>query len=78
VERQLKTAQHRGNLRPATYFLAILAVMDGQSCAQGALIRRGMGLRSLLLWAPRCATHKPYRPPTPTDPDAARSTGQTP
>ena len=40
VERQLKTAQHLGNLRQVKYFLAILAVMDGQSFAQVALILR--------------------------------------
>ena len=36
VEHQLKTAQHLGNLRQVKYLLAILAVMDGQSCAQVA------------------------------------------
>ena len=40
VERQLKTAQHLGNLRQVKCFLAILAVMDGQSFAQVALILR--------------------------------------
>ena len=40
VERHLKKAQHQGNLRQVKYFLAILAVMDGQSCAQVALILR--------------------------------------
>src|SRR5215217_750770 len=40
VECQLKTAQHLGNLRQVQYFLAILAVMDGQSFAQVALILR--------------------------------------
>jgi transposase len=40
VEHQLKTAQHRGNLRQVKYFLAILAVMDGQSWAQVALVLR--------------------------------------
>src|SRR5438093_5626738 len=40
VERQLKTAQHLGNLRQVKYFLTILAVMDGQSFAQVALILR--------------------------------------
>ena len=40
VEHQLKTAQHLGNLRQVKYLLAILAVMDGQSCAQVALVLR--------------------------------------
>src|SRR4029434_1070265 len=40
VEGQLNTAQHLGNLRQVKYFLAILAVMDGQSFAQVALILR--------------------------------------
>lgn len=40
VEHQLKTAQHLGNLRQVKYFLAILAVMDGQSLAQVALVLR--------------------------------------
>ena len=40
VERHLKTAQHLGHLRQVKYFLAILAVMDGQSFAQVALILR--------------------------------------
>jgi transposase len=40
VERQLKTAQQLGHLRQVKYFLAILAVVDGQSFAQVALILR--------------------------------------
>ena len=40
VERQLKTAQQLGNVRQITYLLAILAVLDGQSCTQVALILR--------------------------------------
>jgi transposase len=40
VERQLKTAQHLGNLRQVKYLLAILAVIDGQSCAQVAVVLR--------------------------------------
>ena len=40
VERHLKTAQHLGHLRQVKYLLAILAVMDGQSCAQVALVLR--------------------------------------
>ena len=40
VERQLKTAQHLGNLRQVKYLLAILAVIDGQSCAQVAGVLR--------------------------------------
>lgn len=40
VERPLKTAQHLGHVRQVTYLLAILAVMDGQSCAQVAVVLR--------------------------------------
>jgi transposase len=40
VEHQLKTAQQLGPLRQVKYLLAILAVMDGQSFAQIALILR--------------------------------------
>ena len=40
VERQLKTAQQLGHLRQVKYLLAILAVMDGQSFAQVALVLR--------------------------------------
>jgi transposase len=40
VEHQLKTAQHLGNLRQVKYFLAILAVIDGQSLAHVALVLR--------------------------------------
>ena len=40
VEHQLKTAQHLGNLRQVKYLLALLAVMDGQSFAQVAVVLR--------------------------------------
>jgi transposase len=40
VEHHLKTAQHLGHLRQVQYLLAILAVMDGQSYAQVALVLR--------------------------------------
>ena len=40
VEHQLKTAQQLGHVRQVKYFLAILAVMDGQSFAQIALLLR--------------------------------------
>src|SRR5713101_9340565 len=40
VERHLQTAQHMGHLRQVKYLLAILAVMDGQSFAQVALVLR--------------------------------------
>lgn len=40
VERQLKRSQQLGSLRQAKYLLAILAVIDGQSVAQIALILR--------------------------------------
>jgi transposase len=40
VEHLLKTAQRLGPLRQVKYLLAILAVLDGQSCAQVALVLR--------------------------------------
>jgi transposase len=40
VERHLRTAQHLGHVRQTKYFLAILAVIDGQSVAQAALVLR--------------------------------------
>jgi hypothetical protein len=40
VECHLKTAQHLGNLRQVKYLLAILAVIDGHSLAQIALVLR--------------------------------------
>ena len=40
MECRLKTAQHLGHVRQITYFLAILAVMDGQSVAQVARVLR--------------------------------------
>ena len=40
VERHLQTAQHLGHVRQTKYFLAILAVIDGQSVAQVALVLR--------------------------------------
>jgi transposase len=38
VERHLKTAQRLGPVRQVKYFLAILAVVEGQSLAQVALV----------------------------------------
>jgi len=38
VECRLKAAQHLGHLRQVTYRLAILAVIDGQSFVQVALV----------------------------------------
>jgi len=38
VERHLKTAQRLGHVRQGTYLLAILAVVDAQSVAQGAVV----------------------------------------
>jgi len=80
VERQLKTAQHLGNRRQVNYFLAILAVMDGQSFAQVALILRGHE-KPVAAWVCACccsglqgAPHQkpPGRPPqlTPTPKEA--------
>jgi transposase len=40
VEHRLKTAQHQGNLRQVKYLLAILAVGDGRSFAEAAVVLR--------------------------------------
>jgi transposase len=76
VERQLKTAQHLGTLRQVKYLLAVLAVIDGQSFAQVAVVLR-VHEKTVATWlymfccyglqgAPR--KHSPGRPPklTPT------------
>lgn len=76
VEHHLRTAQHLGHMRQTKYFLAILAVIDGQPMAQVALVLR-VHEKTIMTWlrefccyglqgAPR---HKPTgRPPklTPT------------
>jgi transposase len=76
VERHVKTAQHLGHVRQVKYLLAILAVIDGQSVEQVALVLR-VHAKTIATWvqvfccdglqgAPR---HKPTgRPPklTPT------------
>jgi transposase len=76
VERHLQTAQHLGHMRQTKYFLAILAVIDGQNMAQVALVLR-VHEKTVMTWlrefccyglqgAPR---HQPTgRPPqlTPT------------
>ena len=80
VAHQLKTAQHLGNLRQGTYLLALLAVMDGQSVAQVAVVLR-VQEKTVITWvgvfcgyglqgAPR--RKPPGRPPklTPTQPAA--------
>ena len=77
VERHLKTAQHLGHLRQVKYLLAILAVMDGQSFAQVALVLR-VHEKTVATWVrvfccyghPGRATPKAHRPPAQTDPDA--------
>jgi transposase len=67
VERQLKTAQHLGNLRQVKYFLAILAVMDGQSFAQVALILR-VHEKTVAAWVCACCCYglqgAPHKKPT--------------
>lgn len=76
VEGHLKTAQHLGRLRQAKYLLAILAVLDGQSFTQVALVLR-VHEKTVATWfhafccyglqdTPR--TKSPGRPPklTPT------------
>lgn len=67
VERQLKTAQHVGNLRQGKYFLAILAVLDGQSFAQVAGVLR-VHEKTVATWVGVCCCYgsqgAPCRKPT--------------
>ena len=76
VERHLKTAQQQGRLRQVKYCLAILAVGDGQSFAEVALVLR-IHEKTVATWVRRfccdglkgAPRHKPIgRPPklTPT------------
>jgi transposase len=79
VECHLKTAQYLGSVRQVKYLLAILAVVDGHSFAQVALVFR-VHEKTVATWvrmfccyglqgAPR---HKPTgRPPTLTPPQQA-------
>ena len=71
VERHLKTAQHLGPVRQVKYLLAILAVIDGQSVAQVALVLR-VHAQTVATWVQRfccyglqgAPRHKPAgRPP---------------
>ena len=80
VESQLKTAQQLGHLRQVKYFLAILAVMDGQSVAHVAVVLRvhektvATWICTFCCYGPQGAPHKkpPGRPPqlTPTQKEA--------
>jgi transposase len=71
VEHQLRTAQQRGNLRRVKYFLAILAVIDGQNVAQVALVLRvhektvATWICAFYCYGPAGAPHtkSPGRPP---------------
>ena len=53
VERHLQTAQHLGHVRQTKYFLAILAVIDGQNIAQGALVLR-VHEKTVMTWLRVC------------------------
>ena len=84
VERHLKTAQQLGNLRQVKYLLAILAVMDGQSFAEVALVLRvhektvAAWVRLvLLLWDQGRTAQKTHRPPAQADPDAKSGSRHT-
>jgi transposase len=67
VKRQLKTAQQLGSLRQVKYLLAILAVIDGQSVAQIALILR-VHAKPVTTWVRVCCcyglTGAPRKKPT--------------
>ena len=77
VECQLKTAQRAGNLRQAKYLLAILAVLDGQSFAQVAVIIR-VHEKTVATWvgvfccygSKGAPCRKAHRAPSQTHPDA--------
>jgi transposase len=83
VENHLKTAQHLGRLRQVKHLLAILAVLDGQSFAQVAVVLR-VHEKTVATWfqafccsglqdTPR--TKPPGRPPKlPPTPKAALAT----
>jgi transposase len=67
VERHLQTAQHLGHLRQAKYFLAILALIDGQSVAQVALVLR-VHEKTVMTWLREFCCYgvqgAPHRKPT--------------
>ena len=77
VEHLLKTAQRLGHLRQVKYLLAILAVIDGQSFAQVALVLR-VHEKTVPTWVhsfccyghPGRTTYKAHGPPAETDPNA--------
>jgi transposase len=67
VERHLRTAQHLGHVRRAKYFLAILAVIEGQSVAQVALVLR-VHEKTVMTWLREFCCYgvqgAPHRKPT--------------
>jgi transposase len=67
VERHLKTAQRLGHVRQVKYLLAILAVVDGQSCAQVALVLH-VHEKTVATWVRLFCCYglqgKPHRKPT--------------
>ena len=70
VERHLKTAQQQGRLRQVKYYLAILAVGDGKSFAEVALVLR-IHEKTVATWVGGTQAH---RPPPQADPDAESRT----
>ena len=72
AEGHLKTAQHLGHLRQVTYLLPILAVLDGQSFAQVALVLR-VREKTMAPWGHVfCCSglQGAPRPPTATNPNS--------
>ncbi len=67
VERHLQTAQRLGHLRQVKYLLAILAVVDGQSCTQVALVLR-VHEKTIMTWIQQFCCYglqgAPHRKPT--------------
>jgi len=66
VERPVKTAQRLGHLRPVTYLLAILAVVDGQNLAPVAWVFR-VHVKTVATWGRvLCGSGRQGVPPLPT------------
>ena len=67
VEHHLRTAQHLGHVRQTKYFLAILAIIDGQSGTQVALVLR-VHEKTVMTWLREFCCYgcqgAPHRKPT--------------
>ena len=78
VERHLQTAQRLGHVRQVKYLLALLAVVDGQSFAQVAVVLH-VHEKTIATWVRRFCCYglqgaprrKPTGCPSKLDPDSA-------